>query len=1078
MEFLQTIQNFHAEMSTTRNHFLFALSLFTLVFHSSIKANTFFFTTNVEALHALAIPAGGTIVGKVVEAGTNEPLIGANVVIKGTVKGSASDLDGKYEIRGVDPGTVVLFVSYMGFKEKEITVEVREGETTELIIELEWQGVEGEEVTITAQARGQVSAINEQLQSNTIANVVSKDRIQEVPDVNAAESIGRLPGVAIQRSGGEANKVMIRGLSPKFSTVTVNGVRLPTSGGDDRSVDLSLVSSSMLDGIEVKKAITPDMDGDAIAGSVDLKLREAPEGLAGSIMAQGGYTELQEYYENYKFSGTVSNRIFDNKLGFIITGNADQYDRSADQLNAEYRQYLNPLTDVYDGVKLESVNAQEYQNLRNRLGWSALVDYKLPKGKIMANAFYNELKNEGTVRTNNIFNIQNWGRVGNNLEINESTNKVFTAGITVEQNFDWIKLDAGLARTSSTYDSPNNYYAEFRMESAITDLAKDEDGVPLWNFDTLGVSPIDVLDFVQPNDSVTLLATTNINSHYQEEVNYTAQLNFEVPFDLNDNINGHVKFGGKVRWLDRKNDVELRAKYDWPYFQPDMNEQTGALNDQAELIKCVYDQTGLINGYNVFTEQVINAETSPFVAIPLHYFDTGEGGERSNFLLEEGGGGFPLGYTPGVDDMKRFIDALDNCTYQGDPAMQYDLSSRSSDYSGEERYDAAYIMSEINIGNQITLIPGVRWEHDYSRFKTERFETKSGSNIEIPIFIEQLDVERNYDFMLPMVHLQIDPLESLKIRMAYTQTLARPNYNQYMPQAYISYDYLTITANNTDLKPSESENFDISASIYQNKVGLLTISGFYKNIADLPIWKQRFITAQDTLSTADAMAYNIPIGRDFDGDGVADEADWLINSPSIATYINSPYDTEVWGLELDWQTNFWYLPSVLKGLVLNINYTRMFSETTYQTTIQKGTECLKNCGTPWQVSIPIYGDSTRTGRAYDQPAHLMNVTLGYDFKGFSARVSYLYQGDRLTGVGRVTIPVLDTYSTAYERWDVTVKQRVNEMVEFYANFNNLTSTPDRNIIGNGSGDTTRGFGSTTYVQYYGFTMDAGVRLKF
>ena len=244
------------------------------------------------------------------------------------------------------------------------------------------------------------------------------------------------------------------------------------------------------------------------------------------------------------------------------------------------------------------------------------------------------------------------------------------------------------------------------------------------------------------------------------------------------------------------------------------------------------------------------------------------------------------------------------------------------------------------------------------------------------------------------------------------------------------------------------------------------------------MWKQRFITAQDTLSAADAEAYNIPTGRDFDGDGLSDEADWLINSPSIATYVNSPYDTEVWGFEMDWQTNFWYLPSVLKGLVLNINYTRMFSETTYQTTVQKGSECLRNCGTPWQVSVPIYGDSTRTGRAFDQPAHLMNVTLGYDFKGFSARVSYLYQGDRLTGVGRVTIPVLDSYSKEYERWDITVKQRVNDMLELYANFNNLTSTPDRSIIGNGSGDTTRGFGSTTYVQYYGFTMDAGVRLKF
>lgn len=1058
-------------MNTRTFRYLLVLSLLLFGNTGRLQANALFFETKLEALHKPIAPAGGTITGLVVEAGTNEPLIGANVVIKGTVKGSASGIDGSYEIRGVEAGMVTLTVSYMGFKEKEITVEVVEGQTTELTIELEWQGVEGEEVTITAQARGQVSAINSQLASNTIANVVSKDRIQDVPDVNAAESIGRLPGIAISRSGGEANKVLIRGLSPKFSTVTVNGVRLPSTGGDDRSVDLSLVSSSMLDGIEVKKAITPDMDGDAIAGSVDLKLREAPEGLLMNVQAQGGYTALQDYYNNYRLAGTVSNRLFQNKLGFIATVNADQFDRSADQLNAAYRQAQNSLTEEYDGVKLESVNAQEFKNLRNRLGWSTVLDYKIPRGKLMFNAFYNQLENDGTTRTNNIFNIQNWGRVGNNLNINKSTSSVFTAGLSYEQDFDWIKVNAGLSRTRNEYDSPKNYYAEFRMESANTVLIKDEEGTQLWNNDTLGVKPIDILNYVQPNDSLTLLATTNINSHYQEEVNYTAQLDFEIPIDLSDNVNGYVKFGGKLRWLDRSNDVEVRAKYDWPYFQPDMNEQTGELNDQATLLKCVYDQTGDLNGYNVFVEQVLNAESSPFSAIPLHYFDTGY--DRDNFLTQEGRDGFPIGYTPGVDDMKKFINALDNCMYQDTPALQYDLSSRSSDYSGEERYDAAYIMSEINLGSYVTLIPGVRWEHDYSRFKTERFESKSGSNIQIPTFIEELDVERNFDFILPMIHLQIDPQEWLKLRFAYTQTLARPNYNQYMPQAYISYDRIDITSNNTNLKPSEAENFDASVSIYQNRIGLLTASAFYKNIADLPIWIQRYVTPQDTLTYAEADAYNIPVGRESDG-GV----NWLDKNPRISTYINSPYDTEVWGYELDWQTNFWYLPSLFKGLVLNINYTRMFSETTYQTTLVKGVECVSNCNTPWQTSVNVYGDSTRTGRAYDQPANLMNVTMGYDFKGFSARVSYLFQGDRLTGVGRVDIPVLDRYSSSYERWDVTVKQRVNEMLELYANFNNITSTPDRNIIGDGSGDTTRGFGSTTYVQYYGFTMDAGVRLKF
>ncbi len=77
-----------------------------------------------------------------------------------------------------------------------------------------------------------------------------------------------LPGVAIQRDAGEATKVVVRGLSPKFNSVTINGVRIPATDPSDRSVDLSMISQDILAGIEVFKALTPDMDADAIGGTI------------------------------------------------------------------------------------------------------------------------------------------------------------------------------------------------------------------------------------------------------------------------------------------------------------------------------------------------------------------------------------------------------------------------------------------------------------------------------------------------------------------------------------------------------------------------------------------------------------------------------------------------------------------------------------------------------------------------------------------------------------------------------------------------------------------------------------------
>ena len=240
-------------------------------------------------------PQTGSITGHVYDKQSKEILTGANIIVKGTSLGAATDINGKYTIRNIPVGPVTLLISYIGYNPISENITISENRTLEQDFYLEAQAIEGQTVTVTAQAEGQLSAINQQLSSNTIENVVSKARIRELPDVNAAESIGRLPGVSIERSGGEANKVEIRGLNPKYSLITVNGVEVPGTGSTDRSVDLSLISSNMLDGIVLKKVVTPDMDADVLGGTVDLRLREAPSGLKFNASAQGGYNALQKY---------------------------------------------------------------------------------------------------------------------------------------------------------------------------------------------------------------------------------------------------------------------------------------------------------------------------------------------------------------------------------------------------------------------------------------------------------------------------------------------------------------------------------------------------------------------------------------------------------------------------------------------------------------------------------------------------------------------------------------------------------------------------------------------------------------
>jgi hypothetical protein len=279
----------------------------------------------------------GVIKGRVVDSETGEGLPGTNVVVKGTALGSATDLRGDYTIGNVPPGEYTLKAMFIGYRAKEVEVTVNPGATVIADIELEYgQVIEGESVIITAQAKGQIDAINQQLSSRTIKNVVSSARIQEVPDANAAESVGRLPGVSIKRASGEGNEVVIRGLQPRLNVITVNNIRMPSTNEYNTAVGLAGISQYMLDGIEVRKSLTAQDDADVVGGIVDLKLATAPEGFHMNAIMDGMYNGLTNNYGSYRSTIQGSNRFFNNKLGVMAQVNVEQADRTNHALSAGF----------------------------------------------------------------------------------------------------------------------------------------------------------------------------------------------------------------------------------------------------------------------------------------------------------------------------------------------------------------------------------------------------------------------------------------------------------------------------------------------------------------------------------------------------------------------------------------------------------------------------------------------------------------------------------------------------------------------------------------------------------------------
>jgi len=985
-----------------------------MCFYADSSAQSFL-DTSLEALHLNERIIAGSVSGYVLEAGTGEPLIGANVLIKGTLKGAATDVEGYFSVRGIEPGEQTLVVSYLGFKNKEVVIAIVDGEDLELEVELEWEGVTGEVVTITAQARGQVSAINQQIASNTITNVVSKDRIEDVPDVNAAESLGRLPGVSIQRSNGEANKIAIRGLSPKFNTVSINGVRIPSTG-DDRSADLSLISSNMLDGIEVSKAITPDMDGDALGGSVNLRLRRAPEEFFGDIRIQTGYTGLQEEYGNYAIVASAGKRFFNNKVGLIGNINVDNTDRSADVFSSNNENRI----DVNNGnvirPSLRSITLEERDLNRNRFGFSLIADYKLPKGDIIVNAIYNSLSSDGAVRQN-ILNAAGI-RHDYNASATKNETSIFSFSSRLEQNFGFFNFDAGVAFSSTVNKNPGTFGANFFQESAADPL--------LLTDEILFGDPRELpLAFVFDDSSNTGLNFINKSTSRNRGDELTLDANMEIPFQIGRHFNGSLKFGGKYRTIDRFNDREQIGR--GMYFGGDAEARSVFASALPEISFPPSDTR-----YNLDLFQDTYA--------------------RSNFL----DGDYPLGYTVNTDLIERGFNEL--LSFDGLYLNYTPQTSFGNDYSGEEEYSAAYVMTTINIGEKITLIPGVRFEDESSTYTANlvRFIGNVSIDRDLSEILTDTTSTRTGNFVLPMMHVKVTPIDWLNIRLAYTETITRPDFFQYAPITYVDPFGNFVNAPNTQLSSSEARNYDASISVYQSKLGFFTVSYFNKEIEGL-IRFVRFpwLDGQDILPDLNKDELNIS------------------GSPLVNTYINNPEIATVEGVELDWQTNFWYLPSVFKGIVLSANYTILSSETQYPVNI---TQRVPTNTPPFFEEVLV--DTLFSGRIPDQPSNIGNLTIGYDYKGFSARLSYYFQNDNFTGnfgsqffSDGEFVEIDDLFTDSIKRYDLAIKQSFNTDYEVYLNLNNLTNENDRTFF--------KSFGQfPVNLQYYGFTMDLGFRMKF
>ena len=245
------------------------------------------------------------IKGKVVDAYNGEPLVGATVTLTGTKKVALVKLDGTFSFKNLIPGTYKINVSYAGYKVGNETSVTAVANTTKTIdFNLESTSSELSSLTVnTSSAKdGDKGARRIEKLADPLLNILSAKTLQLLPDITVANALQRVSGVTIEKSNsGEGRYAIIRGMEKRYINTLVNGIKIPSPDNKNRFIPLDLFPSELLERLEVSKSLTPSMEGDAIGGTINLQMKEAPNKLLLHVNAATGYnaTFFDERYSKF-----------------------------------------------------------------------------------------------------------------------------------------------------------------------------------------------------------------------------------------------------------------------------------------------------------------------------------------------------------------------------------------------------------------------------------------------------------------------------------------------------------------------------------------------------------------------------------------------------------------------------------------------------------------------------------------------------------------------------------------------------------------------------------------------------------
>ncbi|MEG8946102.1 TonB-dependent receptor [Rosettibacter firmus] len=715
----------------------------------------------------------GSIGGKIVDASTGEPIIGANIIIVNTNFGAASDIDGNYLISNLEPGTYEILASYISYTKTRIqNVIVKSGEKTIINIALTPEAINVDEVVVTGklQTSYEAALLNLQKNSVSISDGISAEQIKKSPDATSSDALRRITGVSII----DNKFVFIRGTSERYSDAMLNNSSLSSTEPDKKSFAFDIIPSNLLDNTIIYKTYTPDKPGNFTGGLVNLNTIDFPDKLKFNITLTTSYTNnisLSEF-KSYKGGSLDFLGIDDGTRSIPSTIPADlsKGNYSAEQTIQFAKSLPNNWSTINRTAPLNSgfmISLGDGINLFGpRFGFITALTYKNNFNKIHLER--SEYESSGEPRFN-------------------------YAG---EQNT-YSTLWGGLLNLS--YKFSDNH--KFSFKNTYSHSSDDE---------------VAELKGAQYTDSGTEQVLTSLRFTSREV--YIGQLSAEHFFaDLN---KLHIQWNLYYSSSNRDEPDYRRVIY---------ARDLGSNNKYAALLG---PQVNLKNGGRFYsnldeTTKGFNTDFSiPLNSLKLKFGVSVENKFRDfrsrliGTIINAPGNGFTdfnLLYLP-INE----IFSPENYRKNGFSIQEY--LNGTNNYKANQKYFASYLMLDHSFNlfeRELKIILGARLENSIQEINSRDISDQKD------LFIQLKNVD-----ILPSINFIYKITDETNLRLTATQTVNRPELRELAPFAYFDFYTQTSVRGNSNLRRALIRNYDLRLDTYPDVGELLSIGIFYKDIKD------------------------------------------------------------------------------------------------------------------------------------------------------------------------------------------------------------------------------------------------------